>query len=394
MQTVFRLKTFFIITVFFVSLYSHAQVKNGAERMELYLPIIEGKRIALVVNQTSMVGQTHLLDTLLSLGMDVKKVFAPEHGFRGDADAGAVVKSAIDTKTGIPLVSIYGRNKKPSAEQLADVDMVIFDIQDVGARFYTYISTMHYVMEACAEDEKRLLILDRPNPNDYVEGPVLKDPKFRSFVGMHPIPVLHGCTVGELARMINGEAWLTDGMQCEFDVIPIAGWQHGDTYNLPIKPSPNLPTDRAIRLYPSLCLFEGTDVSVGRGTRYPFEVVGYPDTRFGSFSFVPQSIVGMDVNPLQKGKRCYGLDLREDSMTEGLDLAILLYFYEKSEMKDSFFTKASFFDKLAGTDNLRKQIIAGCTKENIQASWQRDLDIYKSIRAKYLLYSDSNKEVY
>lgn len=378
-------KGLLILFSLYICFHVFASVGVGAERFDEYLPLIKGKKVALVVNQTSVVGNTHLLDTLLSLKVDVVKIFAPEHGFRGDADAGAHVSSSVDAKTGLPLVSIYGKNKKPSEEQLQDVDVVIFDIQDVGARFYTYISTMHYVMEACAENNKKVVVLDRPNPNDYVDGPVIKEDKYKSFVGMHNIPVLHGCTVGELAQMINGEGWLKNGVKADLTVVKMTGWKHGDKYSLPVKPSPNLPNDVSIQLYPSLCLFEGTAVSVGRGTYFPFQVIGYPDKNFGKYTFTPEPIKGMDTNPVQKGELCYGYDLRE-AKTEGFSLEYITDFYKKSEQGAKFFTRPQFFDKLAGNSTLRWQIINGKTEQEIRESWQADLNKYMKMREKYLLY--------
>lgn len=281
------------------------KVITGAEQMDHLLPILKGKRVALVVNQTSRVGETHLLDTLLAAHIQIKKVFAPEHGFRGDADAGETIKNGKDTRTGVPILSLYGKNKKPAAAQLQDIDLIVFDIQDVGARFYTYISTMQYIMEACAENRKQLVITDRPNPCDYVDGPV-RQKNQKSFVGMHPIPILHGCTVGELAQMINGEGWLSNGKKCALTVIPVEGWKHGQPYSLPVKPSPNLPNDQAIALYPSLCPFEGTAISVGRGTLYPFQVIGSPDIRISSFSFRPEALEGFDKNPMYKNQYFVG----------------------------------------------------------------------------------------
>lgn len=363
-------------------------VVNGAEQMDRLLPMLEGKRIALVVNQTSMVRNTHLLDTLLASGVEVKKVFAPEHGFRGDADAGETVKNGKDTRTGIPILSLYGKNKKPTAGQLADVDMVVFDIQDVGARFYTYISTMHYVMEACAEQQKDFLVTDRPNPCDYVDGPVRQKSQ-KSFVGMHPIPVLHGCTVGELARMINGEGWLANGKKCRLSVIPVEGWKHGQAYSLPVKPSPNLPNDQSIALYPSLCPFEGTAISVGRGTPYPFQVIGSPDIRLSSFSFKPESLEGFDKNPMYKGQYCYGNNLRHSAAPKGFSLKyVIAYYLAYKEMgkASQFFTRPQWFDLLVGTPDVREQIIGGADEETIRATWQEELDAYKVMREKYLLY--------
>lgn len=364
----------------------------GAERFDKLKTLLEDKRIGLVVNQTSILNneiQTHLLDALLENGFQVKVVFAPEHGFRGIADAGEIVKDSKDIKTGIPIVSIYGKQKAPTAEQMADIDAVVFDIQDVGARFYTYISTMHYVMEACAENDKELIVLDRPNPNDYIDGPI-RQPGFRSFVGVDPIPLLHGLTVGELASMINGEGWLKTGENsCKLEVVTMLNWKHGDPYWLPVKPSPNLPNDQAVRLYPSLCFFEATSFSVGRGTYHPFQVIGYPDKKFGDFSFTPTSLPGFDTNPIQKDKVCYGINLQEYPFEGGLTLKFVLYFYDKCGKNASFFfSRAKWFDLLAGTDQLRKQIIAGMNEEEIRETWKEDLDNYKEMRKKYLLYEE------
>lgn len=364
----------------------------GAERFDKLKTLLEDKRIGLVVNQTSILNneiQTHLLDALLENGFQVKVVFAPEHGFRGIADAGEIVKDSKDIKTGIPIVSIYGKQKAPTAEQMADIDAVVFDIQDVGARFYTYISTMHYVMEACAENDKELIVLDRPNPNDYIDGPI-RQPGFRSFVGVDPIPLLHGLTVGELASMINGEGWLKTGENsCKLEVVTMLNWKHGDPYWLPVKPSPNLPNDQAVRLYPSLCFFEATSFSVGRGTYHPFQVIGYPDKKFGDFSFTPTSLPGFDTHPIQKDKVCYGINLQEYPFEGGLTLKFVLYFYDKCGKNASFFfSRAKWFDLLAGTDQLRKQIIAGMDEEEIRETWKEDLDNYKEMRKKYLLYEE------
>lgn len=357
--------------------------------MEILLPLLKDKQVGLVVNQTSLLsdGHTHLLDTLLARGIRVNKVFAPEHGFRGQADAGEEVSDSRDLRTGVPIISIYGKNKKPSAAQLADVDLVVFDIQDVGARFFTYISTMHYVMEACAENGKAFVVLDRPNPNDFIDGPVL-EPAQRSFVGMHPIPVLHGLTVGELARMINGEGWLPCAPDtCLLTVVPVEGWKHGAPYWLPVKPSPNLPNDQAIRLYPSLCFFEGTNISVGRGTYYPFQVIGYPDPKYGSYAFTPEALEGFDKNPLHKGKTCYGEDLRGYPFEGGLSLRFFLDFYDKSGSgKAFFFSRPQWFDLLAGTKTLRWQIVKGMNEDEIRASWKPALNEYKKMREKYVLY--------
>lgn len=356
----------------------------GAAQISSYLPQLSGKRVGMVVNHTSMVGNTHLVDTLLSLQVPVKKIFAPEHGFRGEADAGEHVSNGIDKKTSLPLVSLYGSNRKPTPEQLADLDVVIFDIQDVGTRFYTYISTMHYVMEACAENNKKVLILDRPNPHgSYFDGPVLQ-PAFKSFVGMHPIPVVHGLTVGELATMINGQKWLANGVQCEVSVIKNKNYTHRTPYILPLRPSPNLSNQQAIRLYPSLCLFEGTVISVGRGTGYPFQIIGSPNQANGQFTFTPQSVPGAK-NPPYLHQQCYGLDLREDTLSH-FTLKHVINFYQKATNKEKYFN--SFFDKLAGNDKLKTQIKSGMTEAQIRETWKEELAAYKILRTKYLLYAE------
>jgi len=363
-------------------------VVMGADRMDVIKNLVKQKRIGLIANQTSVLNDgTHLLDALIAEGLDVKKIFAPEHGFRGTENAGSNVKNEKDSKTGIMIVSLYGNNYKPSAKQLADIDVVIFDIQDVGARFYTYISTLHYAMEACAENNKEMIVLDRPNPNDYVDGPVRKD-RFKSFVGVDPLPTLHGLTVGELARMINGELWTKSG-KCTLSVVPMRNWKHGQYYSLPVKPSPNLPNDAAIRLYPSLCFFEGTCISVARGTQFPFQALGYPDKKYGDFTFTPQPLKDMETNPQHKGKKCYGVDLRSQEIEEGMTLKYLLDFYVKSgKNAQQFFQRAEWFDLLAGTDMLRQQIINGLSEDEIRDSWQDDLEKYSLIRQKYLIYED------
>lgn len=382
--------------IFFSYLISFANANEssvipGADRVNLYLPLIKDKRVALVVNQTSIVGpeKTHLLDTLLTLNIDVRRILAPEHGFRGEAEAGELIRNNKDKKTGLPIVSLYGKTKKPQPEHLSDIDVVIFDIQDVGARFFTYISTLHYVMEACAENNKRLIILDRPNPNDFVDGPVLEMTQ-KSFVGMHPIPVLHGLTIGELAIMINKEKWLAGQRNCKLTIIKIANWQHGQPYSLPVPPSPNLPNNQAVALYPSLCFFEATQISIGRGTTFPFQVIGYPNKKFGKFTFTPKSLPGFAKNPLQENQLCYGIDLREEGTTGGLTLKYFLDFYKTSGFQAKFFSKPSFMDKLAGTASLRKDIIAGKTEEKIRNGWKDDLNKYKKMRKKYLLYNDAD----
>ena len=350
------------------------------------------------------------------------RIFAPEHGFRGTADAGETIRDGKDIRTGLPIISLYGKNKKPLPEQLQDLDVMVFDIQDVGARFYTYISTLYYVMQACAEQGKEVIVLDRPNPCDYVDGPVLR-PNWKSFVGMLPVPVLHGCTVGELAQMINGEGWLGKNLSCQLTVIPVKGWKHGQPYSLPVKPSPNLPNDRAIALYPSLCPFEGTSVSIGRGTEYPFQVIGSPYTNAFSFQFTPRSLEGFDKNPLHKDRICYGVDFRDQTATpasgshtsrtttngtlpeeaerdlpQGFSLKYILEFYRLYRAKAAkdktfnaekeFFTRPRWFDLLMGTDQVRRDILQGKTEKEIRQSWQPALEKYKDIRKKYLLYQE------
>ena len=358
----------------------------GAQQYTKYLPQLKNKRVGLVVNQTSTVEQIHLVDSLREKNVNITKIFAPEHGFRGDHDAGAHVKNAVDSKTGIPLISIYGNNKKPSAEVLADVDIIIFDIQDVGVRFYTYISSMHYMMEAAAEQEVEFIVLDRPNPNiAYVDGPIL-EPQFKSFVGMHPIPIVHGMTVGELANMIKGEGWINQAAALELNVIPVSGYTRATSYSLPIKPSPNLPNDTAISLYPSLCFFEATPISIGRGTDFAFQVIGYSPVALGEFSFTPRAIKGAALNPKFKNQAVQGLDLRQ-ATTKGLDLSYLISAYKQLNNNDiTFFDRADFMDKLAGTDKLRLAIEAGQSAQQIKQTWQAALMQFKQQRAPYLLY--------
>ena len=366
----------------------------GAERMDVIARLLKDKRVGLIVNQTSILEkeQKHVLDALLEEGISVKKVFAPEHGFRGTADAGEEIKDSRDVKTGVPIISLYGKNKKPSKEQLAGLDVLVFDIQDVGARFYTYISTMHYAMEACAENGVEFIVLDRPNPNDFIDGPV-RQKGFESFVGVDPIPLLHGLTVGELAWMINGEGWLDSTPDsCKLHIVKMENWRHGDPYWLPVKPSPNLPNDQSIRLYPSLCFFEATNISVGRGTYSPFQMLGAPDKKYGDFTFTPTALPGFDTNPLHKDKECYGVDLQGYPFAGGLTLSFFLDFYNKAG-KDQpfFFSRPNWFDLLAGTKELRYQIVRGMSEAEIRESWQPALDAYKKIRNKYLLYPDYPK---
>lgn len=363
-------------------------IKTGADRTERYLPLLKGKRIAIVANQTSVISNhkneyTHLVDSLRNLQADIIKVFAPEHGFRGKADAGEIVKDGVDTKTGLPIVSLYGKNKKPSAAQLKGIDLVVFDIQDVGARFYTYISTLHYVMEACAQANIPVIVLDRPNPNGhYIDGPILEK-EHQSFVGMHPVPVVYGMTIGEYGQMINGEKWLAKGIQCDLTVIPLKNYTHQSEYSLPIKPSPNLPNDKSINLYPSLCFFEGTSVNAGRGTNMQFQVYGSPYLiTESSFSYTPVSNEGAKY-PKHQNIQCYGKDLRNEKKLRAINLSWLKKTYSENS-KAPFFNK--FFTKLAGTKILQEQIEKGLSQKEIKASWKKGLDKFKEIRSKYLIY--------
>lgn len=367
-------------------------IETGAQQMKEYLPLLKGKKVALLINQTSVVDGKLLLDTLLAEGVQVVKVFVPEHGFRGTADAGAHISNEVDARTGLPVISLYGKNKKPGREQLADVDILVYDLQDVGARFYTYISTLQYAMEACIETNKTLLILDRPNPNGHlVDGPVL-DTALRSFVGMQPIPVLYGMTAAEYAQMLAGEGWVINADGLRLKIISCKHYTHSQRYTLPVAPSPNLRTMTAVYLYPGLCLFEGTAVSLGRGTDKPFQQWGHPDFKGKSkYSFVPKSIAGAS-KPVLENQACYGelaasnADAAFNIAKGGIELAPLLKAYQWSPKKDQFFN--SFFEKLAGTKELRQQIIAGKSEQEIRSSWAAGLDHFKQIRKKYLLYAD------
>lgn len=364
-----------------------AQIVLGSARISAYLPMIKGKKVGLVVNQSSLINQTHLIDTLIARKVNVTTLFSPEHGLRGNFGAGEKVDNGVDKKTGLPIVSLYGKNKKPSATQLQNVDVLVFDLQDVGARFYTYISTLHYLMEACAEQKKVLIVLDRPNPNgDIIDGPLL-DTAFKSFVGVHPIPVLHGMTIGEYANMINGENWLHKKTKCKLFVIPMLNYTHKSKYMPPIFPSPNLRTYEAIRLYASLCFFEGTVVSLGRGTPKPFECIGLPNGKIGTYEFTPIPIAGVADNPPHKNKLCKGLLLTDEAKNiNQINLTWLIDFYKASDDTAHFFT--DFFNTLAGSKQLKNQIIAGLSAEEIKKSWQPSLIKYKATRKKYVLYKD------
>ncbi len=384
-----------IISSILVSLPLSAQVRVGAERLDLLLPLLEGQKVAVMANQTSIIGEckTNLVDTLFTLGVDIKKIFVPEHGFRGSVDAGKYVKDGRDSKTGLPIISLYGRNKRPKSKDLQNVDVVIFDLQDVGTRFYTYISSMHYVMEAVAEEGKKLIICDRPNPNDFVDGP-MREEGCRSFISLHKIPLLHGLTVGELALMINGEAWLRNGKVCDLSIIPIQGWRHGQAYDLPIEPSPNLRDMQAVRLYPTICLFEPTIMSLGRGTDKPFKVLGYPNKAFGKYQFRPRRIKGQALNPKLKGKHCYGIDLSSpDSLPErSLSLKWLIYYHKLAKKRGLRLIKdRRTFELLVGNKRMFYQLEQGLSEEVIRSKWQKDLELYKQMRKKYLIYPDKQR---
>lgn len=391
----FFLFLFFTISIFFSCCDTYAQRKIlndqdaivGASRLELYLPEIKDKNVGIVANQTSVFNDTHLIDTLLTYNIDIRKIFTPEHGFRGKADEGASVGNSIDEKTNIPIISLYGNNKKPTSSQLEDIDVLLFDLQDVGTRFYTYISTMTYVMEAAAENDISVIILDRPNPNGfYIDGPVLEDEN-SSFVGLHQVPVVYGLTIGEYALMVNGEHWLKDSLQCNLQVIPLGDYDRDCIYRLSVKPSPNLPNWESVYLYPSLCFFEGTVVSVGRGTQFPFQVYGHPSIQ-ADFTFTPRQAEGKN-KPLLCDKQCFGKDLTDYAHNfkkekAKINLSWLIEAYNQLKDKEKFFN--NFFLKLSGTKELQQQIEDGLSEKEIRDSWKEELDKYKEIRKKYLLY--------
>lgn len=372
------------------------EILPGANNTEEYLDLISGKSVGLVTNQTGKINNVHLVDSLLSLGINLIKIFCPEHGFRGTADAGEHVDDNIDSKTGLPIISLYGANRKPKDNQLNDIDVMLFDLQDVGVRFYTYISTLTYIMEACAENDIPVIVLDRPNPNAYyIDGPVLDTSSINSFIGMHPVPVVYGMTIGEYGKMVNGEGWLKNGIKCDLSVIPIHNYNHSMSYSLPVKPSPNLPNDRSIDLYPALCYFEGTTLSIGRGTDMQFQVIGHPllgNIDGIDFNFIPQPNIGAQ-NPLLNGQVCFGFDLRENyGIFENiyevgkLNIGIIIKTYELFPDKNAFFLQNNMFDLLAGNYELRQQIINGISEEEIRESWEPALSNFKEIRAKYLIY--------
>jgi len=377
------------------SLQQNSSLKQpiiGAEKIDEYLPLIKNKNVALVVNHTSKIGITHLVDSLLNLRIKIKKIFAPEHGFRGTVADGETIKDGFDVQSNLPIISLYGNNKKPTESQMSDIDIVIFDIQDVGCRFYTYLSTLFLVMQSCAELEKKLILLDRPNPNgNFVDGPIL-DKKFESFVGMLPVPIVHGMTLGEMASMIVGENWLNCNKKLDFTIIKCSHYIHEKSplYNYPIAPSPNLPTKLSILLYPSLCLFEGTEISVGRGTNKPFMIYGNPLLTKMKYTFTPKSIQS-SVNPPQKDKLCYGkdlsnMDIKSIISRKKIDLEPFFEAYHSYPNKDSFFLKTNYIDKLYGSDKFRKMILNGSDEKIIRATWENDLKAFLIKRKKYLLY--------
>lgn len=375
----------------FVSSPSFSQINTGAERTNLYFPLIKHKSIAVVANNASQIAGKNVVDSLHAAGFEIKRILSPEHGFRMFFGAGTTVKNSIDSATGIPVVSLYGKKKKPEKSDFKGVDMVVFDLQDVGVRFFTYISTLTYVMEACAENNTPLLVLDRPNPNGFfIDGPCL-DSSQASFVGLHPIPIVYGMTIGEYAQMVNGEGWLKNGVICELNVIPLEGYSHASRYLLPVRPSPNLPTMEAVYLYPSLCLFEGTIMSVGRGTEFPFQVFGHPNMKGFSFSFIPVRMPGVNDDPLFKGEECRGVDLRKfyaerPKMMGRINLSWLKMGFKDLGSKPEFFT--AYFDKLAGTKELKQQILQDLPESEIRKSWEPGLEAFKKIRVKYLIYPD------
>ncbi|GAB1309686.1 DUF1343 domain-containing protein [Urechidicola sp. KH5] len=399
-----RFKNTYLLQVFFILCWSISctteaktntrKIEVGANQTASYLPLLKGKKVGVIANQTSVIfkednSYTHLVDSLLSLAIDIKKVFSPEHGFRGKADAAELVADGNDIKTGLPIVSLYGKNKKPTAEQLSGLDLVVFDIQDVGVRFYTYISTMHYVMEACAENNIPIIVLDRPNPNGhYVDGPIL-NMEFRSFVGMHPVPLVYGMTIGEYAQMINGEHWLKNNAVCELTVIRLKNYEHSSSYSLPIRPSPNLPNDKSINLYPSLGFFEGTPVNAGRGTEFQFQRYGSPDFPTSDFTYTPQPNFGSKY-PKHKGRICNGIDLSSEPNQSKVNLKWVVDAYQKSKDKNAFF--GNTFTIHAGSKKLEEQLKDGLTAAEIEASWQRDIEVFRKKREKYIIYNYQNKD--
>ena len=380
-----------LIVVLLLSMVQVLAQVSGASNTGAYFGLLRNTRVAVVANQTSVIGNVHLVTFHACEDLPNMKIFAPEHGFRGEAGNGDHINDGLDRKTKLPIISLYGNHTRPTAEMLADVDVIVFDIQDVGVRFYTFLATMQEVMEAAVLSKKAVVVLDRPNPNGYyVDGPVMTDKKLYSFVGQLPIPIVHGCTLGELAEMISGEGWLSGGKSCELTVIPCSDYTHNSYFELPIKPSPNLPNITSIYAYPSLCWFEGTCISIGRGTDLPFQQFGFPNCKVGETTFTPKEIPGVSTNPPFENQLCKGAKVSFEKRPTQLNLSWLISMYSNYPNKDKFFTSANFFDKLAGTTQLRKQIIGGVGEDVIRLSWQSDLDAYKAIRKKYLLYTDFN----
>ena len=378
---------FWLALAYSTTVSCEEQVLPGAEDTAAYFPMLQNKKVGIVAHQSSLIaqqGQTiHLVDVLIKNNINLQKIFAPEHGFRGTADAGEKIENQVDTKTQLPIISLYGKNRKPTSKQLQEIEIMIFDLQDVGVRFFTYLSTLHYVMEACAENNIPLIVLDRPNPNThYIDGPVL-DLKNKSFVGMHPVPIVYGMTIGEYAKMINGEKWLKNQLKCDLTVIPVQNFTHNTSYTLSVRPSPNLPNEKSIALYPSLCLLEPTEVSVGRGTSTQFQIYGHPDFPDKGFSFTPQSNFGSK-NPKHKGQVCYGKDLTQVDKPDRIELQWLINAYSQFPNKESFFLKG--FERIAGVSSLKTQLETGESEASIRNSWTADLESFKKIRVKYLLY--------
>jgi uncharacterized protein YbbC (DUF1343 family) len=382
-------RIFFFLIFLLPAILLQAQIRTGAERTDLYYPLLKDKQIGIIVNQASVAGDSNIVDILVNKGFHIARIFSPEHGFRMSGEAGQIIGNSIDPATGIPVVSLYGDKKKPTAEDLGSLDLLIFDIQDVGVRFYTYISTLSYVMEACAENKLPLIVFDRPNPNGFfIDGPVLEK-QYASFVGMHPVPIVYGMTIGEYAQMVNGEGWLKNGLKCDLRVIPLENYTHLTRCMLPVRPSPNLPNPESVALYPSLCLFEGTSISIGRGTTFPFQVYGHPDLGYGTFSFTPESLPGISLHPPLEGRKCRGEDLRnyfpENPRETG---KITLRWLKKAckgwKSNSVFFT--DYFNKLAGNATLQKQIIRGKSEKEIRESWKPGIEKFKKIRGKYLIY--------
>ena len=379
--------TFFLLLISNYGCLAQIEIKTGAENISEYLSLLKNKSIGVVANNSSIIKNgsknIHLVDSLILLGINVKKIFSPEHGFKGDKDAGKKIENQVDKKTKIKIISLYGKNRKPKPEDLINIEILIFDLQDVGVRFYTYISTLHYIMEACAENNIQLIVLDRPNPNShYIDGPVLK-PINKSFVGMHEVPIVYGMTIGEYAKMINGEGWLKNSINCKLKVIPLKNYTHNSNYTIPLRPSPNLPNKKSIELYPSLCLLEPTVISVGRGTEMQFQIYGNPKFPKSEFKFTPKPNFGSK-NPKHNGVLCYGEDLRNTKKGNKINIKWLIESYNKYPDKKNFFLNG--FDRISGDSSLKQQIIAGWNQIKIRRTWDEKLEKFKIIRKKYLIY--------